>query len=93
MADPLVGYAVLFEEEAKKRFDRLDKPIRVHLLNKIAKLADDWSASRHLGHGSPYFVEEAGGFRIAFKLDGERKTKTIAFVGDHKEYERWYSGK
>jgi len=41
-------------------------------------------------HSSHYHVEEVGGYRIAYKLDAERRVKKIEFVGDHKQYEEWY---
>ncbi len=41
-------YAVEFERSAKKNLDRLDGPIRVRVLRKVAALADDPRATwRH----------------------------------------------
>lgn len=41
---------------------------------------------RHL----PFVVEEVGQYRIALFQDDEKKTKEVHFVGDHKQYEKWY---
>ena len=59
-----------------------------HILKKIQKLMQPL-VHRHLKHGVPYFVEEVGGNMILFQIDGNEKTKTIRFVGDHKQYEKW----
>jgi len=81
-------YEVLFEEDAERMLGRMDKPVRQRILKKAIQLESDDSASRHLRHGLPYFVEEVGGYRIAFEI--KEKKKRILFVGDHKQYERWY---
>jgi hypothetical protein len=35
-------------------------------------------------------VEELGQYRIAFYQDEEKHEKEIHFVGNHKQYEKWY---
>ncbi len=35
-------------------------------------------------------VEEAGQYRIAFYQNEEQRKKEIHFVGNHKQYEKWY---
>jgi mRNA-degrading endonuclease RelE of RelBE toxin-antitoxin system len=35
-------------------------------------------------------VEEVGQYRIAFCVNEETRTKEIHFVGNHKQYEKWY---
>jgi len=83
-------YDVLFEEEAERMLGRMDKPVRQRILKKAIQLENDDTTSRHLRHGAPCFVEEVGGYRMAFVISG--KQKRILFVGDHKQYERWYRG-
>jgi len=83
-------YDVLFEEEAERTLGKMDKSVRQRILKKAIQLESDDSTSRHLRHGLPYFVEEVGGYRIAFAI--RDKQKLVLFVGDHKQYERWYRG-
>ncbi|MFH1200540.1 MAG: hypothetical protein V1708_05735 [Candidatus Micrarchaeota archaeon] len=84
-----MSYTVLFTTEAGSMLDALDKSVRVRLIKKIAKMERKDLPSRHLKAGLPHFVEESGGYRIVFEMEG--KTKLVVFVGDHKQYENWYS--
>ena len=43
--------------------------------------------------GLPYFVIEVGQYRIVYKYYEEKELKIIYFIGTHKEYEKWYSGR
>lgn len=83
-------YDVLFEEDAERTLEKMDKPVRQRVLKKAVQLENDDSTSRHLRFGSPCFVEEVGGYRIAFVKNDKEKQKRILFVGDHKQYEKWY---
>ncbi len=42
-------------------------------------------------HGSHFQVEEVGEHRIAYSLDSTNRIKEIHFVGNHKQYEKWYT--
>ena len=46
------------------------------------------SKARHLKHGLPFFVVEAGQYRISFEQ--RKNMRIIVFAGTHKQYERWY---
>ena len=37
------------------------------------------------------FVKKVGQYRIVYVKDIVEKKKIIYFIGDHKEYEKWYS--
>ena len=41
-------------------------------------------------HSLRYQVEEVGQHRIAFEVDERARTKSIYFIGNHKQYEKWY---
>jgi hypothetical protein len=41
-------------------------------------------------HQSKFCVEEVGQYRICFVVEEETKTKSIHFIGNHKQYEKWY---
>jgi len=46
---------------------------------------------RHLRFGLPYYVLEAGQYRICFSENSGMNTRTLVFVGNHKEYKKWYN--
>jgi len=81
-------YSVIIIPEAKRLAEKLDRPVLQRIDGKIKQLQRELPA-RHLGHGLPYNVAEAGQYRIAFKTDEATKTKTVYFIGPHKEYEKW----
>lgn len=83
-------YSVLLEEDARKMFLKLDNSVRERIGKKLKQLELEESNSRHLEHGVPVFVEEVGQYRIVFKKREELKQKRVVFIGDHKEYEKWY---
>ena len=78
-------YSIHFEKEAEAQFLELDKSIRIYIAKKLKQLTRYDFKSRHLKHGSPFFVEEIGQHRIRFYIEEEKKEKWIEFVGDHKE--------
>lgn len=82
-------YSVKFEPDAEAQFLALDNSIRIQIAKKLKQLMRDDFKSRHLKHGSPFFVEEIGQYRIGFYIEEDKKEKWIFFVGDHKEYEKW----
>jgi len=71
-------------------FCKFDKPTKLRILKTIEKLKTKES-SRHLKHGLPFFVEESGQYRIGFIQDDASYVREIYFVGDHKQYKKWYS--
>ncbi|MFH1106846.1 MAG: hypothetical protein V1787_03035 [Candidatus Micrarchaeota archaeon] len=79
---------VLIHPNAEAGFLKLDESVKGRIRKKLRQLEGSLP-SRHLGHGLPYFVEEAGQYRIAFEVDSERKMKIVHFIGSHKEYEKW----
>lgn len=82
-------YSVDFEPGWDDWFGKLDKAVRQHIMNKIAQLRTGIHG-RHLRHGLPFFVEEVGGYRIAYTADEKTKNRRIYFAGSHKDYEKWY---
>lgn len=69
-------------------FAKLDKAIQQQILRKFGQMKQPLQA-RGL-HSSNYLVEEAGQYRIAFIQDDGSRVKKIHFVGNHKQYEKWY---
>lgn len=86
----MTDYTIRFHDDWEFYFSRLDKAVRQKIMKKVLQPGSGHS-SRHLQHGLPFFVEEAGQYRITFKVDEQLKLKRFYFVGDHKDYEKWYS--
>ena len=85
-----MAYRVLLEEDAERMLPEIDNSVRQRLVKKLVQMQGDEKTARHLRFGAPYFVEEAGGYRIAFALKEKEKQKRVLFIGDHKGYEKWY---
>jgi len=82
-------YAIEYEPGWDVHFNDFDRPIQERMWKKILKMRAVLK-TRHLKHGFPYFVEEVGGYRIVFEVFEKEKIRKIIFVGDHKQYQRWY---
>ena len=82
-------YAVEFAPGWREYFDKLDTSVQARVFKKIRQLETGFPG-RHLKHGLDFFVEEVGGFRIAYKSDEALKIRKIYFAGSHKDYEKWY---
>ena len=74
-----------------EHFKEFDKPVQKNIMKKLDHMEQPLS-SRGL-HTSAYKVEEVGQYRIAFLEDETALTKYVHFVGNHKQYEKWYKGK
>ena len=81
-------YEIKFHPSWDIYFSKLDSTMKKRVMKKILQLQYD-IPSRHLKQGLPYFVVEVGQYRLCFSIDEKSKTKTLYFVGDHKEYEKW----
>ena len=81
-------FELSFSEDWDKFFKKMDKESREKIWKKIQQLKELQTA-RHLKKGLPYFVLETGQYRICF-IEKQNK-RTIAFAGNHKQYEKWYS--
>jgi len=84
----LKQWELVFKPGWDNNFKKFDKSIQTIILNKLEKMKEP-SIGRGL-HSSRYQIEEAGQYRIAFILDEKNRTKAIHFIGNHKQYEKWY---
>ena len=82
-------YSIDYDEGWDENFKDFDLSTKSVITKKIQQLKQPLK-HRHLKRGLPFFVVEVVGYRITFQIDEEKKTKTIRFVGDHKQYEKWY---
>ncbi len=69
-------------------YSKLDKSGKEKIWKKIQQLKSREKKGRHLKHGTPYFVEEMGQYRVCYEEEGD--LRTIMFAGNHKQYEKWY---
>ncbi|MFH1106407.1 MAG: hypothetical protein V1787_00775 [Candidatus Micrarchaeota archaeon] len=82
-----MNYGVVFESAAENQLLGKDFSVRKRLIQRIARMPFE-TPGRHMEKGLPYFVAQAGQYRIIYTC--KEGVKRIYFVGDHKEYERWY---
>lgn len=69
-------------------FRKWDKNLQQPILKKLEHLKQEL-LGRGL-HASRYLVEEVGQNRIVYWVDEQVRVKHIHFVGNHKQYEKWY---
>jgi len=69
-------------------FSKLDPSVQKTILKKFDQMKQPLQARGLIA--SRYQIEEVGGYRIAFIQRDKTRTKSIHFVGNHKQYEKWY---
>jgi mRNA-degrading endonuclease RelE of RelBE toxin-antitoxin system len=87
--DSLDEYDLRYEPDWDRHFSKLDSSVQTIILKKIRQLRQA-IVGRHFCHGLPLFVEEVGGYRITYRSDDIARIRKVVFVGDHKQYEKWY---
>ncbi|MFH1240424.1 MAG: hypothetical protein V1672_04355 [Candidatus Diapherotrites archaeon] len=75
-----------FVEGWDKFFLKFDKSEKHKIWKKIQSLKT-LKTARHLRHGFPFFVVEAGQHRICF--EEQNNNRRIMFAGNHKQYLQW----
>jgi hypothetical protein len=83
-------WTINFDSNWDIYFNDLDQTIQEHIFKKINKLQFDICA-RHFNKVN-FFILEVGQYRIAFFENKITKTRTVVFVGNHTQYEKWYKG-
>ncbi len=84
----LLPWEVNFKPGWDKCLKKFDKETRRRILKKFDQMEQPLRARGM--HSSRYQIEEVGQDRIGFIQDEATRTKRIHFVGDHKQYEKWY---
>ncbi len=82
-------YKATFHKDWPEYFDKLDNQIKERTAKKIQKILER-PQKRHLGGNAKYFVDEIGQYRILYMVFEEKKEVRFFFIGNHKEYEKWY---
>lgn len=81
---------IVFTEEAKKEYTKLDKSVKENFKKHIKKISEEKINRRHLKFGLPFFIENVGvSSRIAYKIE-ENRIIIYHFFPTHKEYENLY---
>ena len=80
---------IIFEEQAQKDFNSLEKRLQEFFRHHI----DKWQGMpprRHMRHGLPWHVEDVTRqARLVYNERGDTLTVIRCFA-THKEYQRWY---
>ncbi len=81
-------YEAEYDQEWSKYFQLLDESIKERIAKKVGKILT-YPTKKHLKKSS-FFVDEVGQYRIVYMVFEENQHVRFFFVGDHKEYEKWY---
>jgi len=84
----LKPWKLVFKKGWDKYFKKFDNETKQRILKKFKQMKHPLQA-RGL-KASRVVVEETGQYRIAFYQNEDKHEKEIHFVGNHKQYEKWY---
>ncbi|HIH18616.1 TPA: type II toxin-antitoxin system RelE/ParE family toxin [Candidatus Micrarchaeota archaeon] len=82
-------FSVLLTDEALSALDRLDKSVRERVKKRLEALRTLRPARTLRKHGEVWILE-IGDFRALYLIDEKAATRTIFFIGNHKEYQKRY---
>jgi hypothetical protein len=82
-------YTDKYDEVWTEYFAKLDHESKIRVVKKIKKIRG-FPKKRHLGGKANFFVDEVGQNRLTYRIFDEKKEVRFYFVGNHKDYEKWY---
>ena len=82
-------YTASYDEKWAEYFDKLEYSLQERVAKKIKKILE-FPQKRHMKKSARYFVDEVGQYRLVYRIFEEQKEARFYFVGNHKEYEKWY---
>ncbi len=82
-------YNATFDNSWIEHFQKLDSAMKERVARKIGKILG-CPQKRHLKKAARFFVDEAGQNRIIYRVSEESNEVRFYFVGNHKQYEKWY---
>jgi len=82
-------YEIIYCPNCLDCLAKLDIDIQVRITKKIEQLRYE-KQRRHLHHGISIFVDQVNQYRICYELFEDSKIIRIDFIGNHKDYEKWY---
>jgi len=83
------GYGVFLTDEALAALNKLDKAERERVKKRLVALRT-LQPARTLKRHSDIWVLEIGDYRALYLIDETLRTRTVFFIGNHKEYEKRY---
>ena len=82
-------YRATFHPTWSEYFNNLDHSVQEHVAKKIPRILEH-PKKRHLKSSANYFVDEVGQYRLLYMVFEENQEVRFFFVGNHKQYEKWY---
>ena len=82
-------YNIAYDDDWAKYFDLIEKEIKERAVKKIKKILE-FPEKRHLKKGANFFVAEVGQYRILYRVFEENNEVRFYFIGNHKQYVKWY---
>ncbi len=82
-------FSVLLTDEALAALNKLDKSVRERAKKRLLALRTLRPARTLRKHGEVW-VLEIGDCRALYLIDEKAATRTVFFIGSHKEYEKKY---
>jgi mRNA-degrading endonuclease RelE of RelBE toxin-antitoxin system len=82
-------YTPAFDENWPAYFEGLDKGTRERVAKKIKKIIR-FPYKKHLKGRARFFADEVGQYRIIYRVFEEDETVVFYFIGNHKDYTKWY---
>jgi len=86
----IIIFKAVYDEDWLKYFIILDNIIKERITKKIKKILE-FPKKRHLSKKANFFVDEAGQYRILYRVFEETNEVRFYFVGNHKQYEKWFN--
>lgn len=83
-------FKATYDEDWPEFFNALDNAVKERAAKKIMKILE-FPKKRHLGHGANFFVDEVSQYRIIYRVFEQSNEVRFYFVGNHKEYKKWFS--
>ncbi|MFA4983204.1 MAG: type II toxin-antitoxin system RelE/ParE family toxin [Candidatus Micrarchaeia archaeon] len=82
-------YGIFLTDEAIASLNKLDKAERERVKKRLSALCT-LRPARTLKKHPDVWVLEIGDYRALYLIDEAKKTRTVFFIGNHKEYEKRY---
>lgn len=85
----ITTYSEAFDEEWPEFYRKLSNEMKERTAKKIRKILEH-PQKRHMKKGARFFAGQVGQNRIIYRVFEREKEVRFYFVGNHKEYEKWY---
>jgi mRNA-degrading endonuclease RelE of RelBE toxin-antitoxin system len=89
MSPVVEQYGVFLTDEALAALNKFDKRVRERVKKRLEALRTLRPARTLKKHGEVWILG-IGDYRAMYLIDEDAKTRTVFFIGSHKEYEQRY---